>query len=189
MQVARIYRHEYLMKKNYIHDRASIFLDDPRVWKRLYIVTGGQTGVDRAAFDVALDLKLPARGWVPLDRNAEDGRIKEQYPVQETDTFDPALRTELNAYDSDGTVVISFGIPRDGTGLTEEVARLYNKPLFQIDMEKELDAQDVTHFRSWIDENNIRILNVAGPRESHKKGYIYETSKKSSFACLPCRSK
>jgi hypothetical protein len=172
------------MKKNYKHDRASIFLDDPRVWKRLCIVTGGQTGVDRAAFDVALDLKLPARGWVPLDRDAEDGRIKEQYPVQETDTLDPALRTELNAYDSDGTVVISCGVPRDGTGLTEEVARLYHKPLFQIDMEKELDTNDIKYFRSWIDEHTIRILNIAGPRESHKKGYIYETSKKIIFRLL-----
>lgn len=172
------------MEIRFKHELASSFLNESRVWKRLFVVTGGQTGVDRAAFDVAEDLRLPARGWVPAERDAEDGRILEQYPVQETATKDPALRTELNAYDSDGTLVISFGIPKDGTGLTEEVARLHNKPLFYIDMERALDEADIQNFRAWIETYNIRILNIAGPRESHKEGFVYKTSKQILYRLL-----
>jgi len=39
------------------------------------IISGGQTGVDRAALDVALELGIPCRGWCPKDRQAEDGMM------------------------------------------------------------------------------------------------------------------
>ena len=162
--------------KKYKHPLAEKYIFNPDIWKRLFIVSGGQSGVDRAALDVANKLKLPARGWSPLERDAEDGRIKDIYPIQETETKDPALRTELNAFDSDGTLIISCDIPSDGTGLTEEVAELYNKPIFKIDMDKEFSSAIIGEFRNWIEENNIKILNIAGPRESHRSGFIYNKS-------------
>ena len=166
------------MKCKTKHPLATKYLDNAQVWKRIWIVTGGQTGVDRAAFDVALELNLPTRGWVPLDRDSEDGKINEKYPTQETETKDPALRTELNAYDSDATLVISCGIPKDGTGLTEEVARLYDKPIFTIDIDQEVTSDHIDQFRNWIESKNIRILNIAGPRESHRPNEIYPKSYK-----------
>jgi hypothetical protein len=167
----------FMKSIKYRHELAGEYIQNPEIWKRLWIVTGGQSGVDRAALDVALELRLPARGWAPLEHDAEDGKIPEHYPLQETLTKDPALRTELNAFDSDATLVISAGVPKDGTGLTEEMAKLYNKPLRYIDMEQELSDEDILNFRSWIEDHHVRILNIAGPRESHRPGYIYKTSR------------
>lgn len=90
------------------HALAGKYITESAAWKRLCIVTGGQTGVDRAALDVALALDLPVRGWCPKNRLAEDGRIPERYPLQESASEDPALRTELNAFDSDGTLVTPY---------------------------------------------------------------------------------
>jgi hypothetical protein len=155
------------------HPLAGKYITESAAWKRLWIVTGGQSGVDRAALDVALALDLPVRGWCPKDRLAEDGRIPERYPLQETASEDPALRTELNAWDSDGTLVLSKGLPKDGTPLTEEVAKRYGKPFLYIDLDAEPTDTTVTEFRRWVQDNNIRILNIGGPRESHQPGVIY----------------
>ncbi len=159
------------------HPLAGKYITESPAWSRLWIITGGQSGVDRAAFDVALELDLPTRGWCPKNRLAEDGRIAERYPAQESASEDPALRTELNAFDSDGTLVISKGIPKDGTPLTEEVAKLYGKPLLYIDLDEELTDATVKKFRDWVTGNKIRILNIGGPRESHEPGMIYKRSR------------
>ena len=45
------------------------------------IVSGGQTGVDRAALDVGLDKKIPIGGWCPKGRKAEDGPIESKVSV------------------------------------------------------------------------------------------------------------
>ena len=68
------------------------------------VVSGGQTGVDRAALDVALDLGYEAGGWVPKGRRAEDGMIPERYRLNETPSRDYEQRTEWNVRDSDGTL-------------------------------------------------------------------------------------
>lgn len=161
------------------HPEARSYVEEPRAWRRLWIVSGGQSGVDRAALDVALALDLPVRGWCPKNRLAEDGRIPERYPLQECTSEDPALRTELNVFDSDGTLVLSSGLPQDGTPLTEEVAKRYGKPFrcIALDLDVEENDDTVTAFRRWVEENDIRILNVGGPRESHEPGVIYARSK------------
>jgi hypothetical protein len=156
---------------------AAKYVTESPAWRRLWIVTGGQSGVDRAALDVALALDLPVRGWCPKGRVAEDGRIPERYPLQESASEDPALRTELNAWDSDGTLVVSKGLPKDGTPLTEEVAKRYGRPFLYIDLDAELTDATVTGFRHWVQDNNIRILNIGGPRESHQPGVIYSRAK------------
>ena len=95
---------------------------------RLWIVTGGQTGVDRATLDTALSLFLPVRGWCPKGRLAEDGVIPSVYPLQETTSTDYAVRTEWNVRDSDATLILAYGSLTGGTKLTEELAQRYNRP-------------------------------------------------------------
>jgi len=137
--------------------------------KRLKIVSGGQTGVDRAALDVALDLGIPCGGWCPHGRTAEDGIIPSRYPVSELPSGGYAERTEKNVQDSDGTLIISTLPMTGGTLLTANLAHQYQKPLFLID----IDSPSTQGFQGWIEENRIHVLNVAGPRESTVPG-IYE---------------
>lgn len=154
----------------------AVLFDDPvgRAFQshrqRVTIVSGGQTGVDRAALDVAVENYFPCRGWCPAGRWAEDGRISEKYPLQETGTDDPAVRTELNVIDSDGTLVISKGTPSDGTPLTERMAQKHKRPLLSLNLEADIDVSD---FDEWLLTNQIYLLNVAGPRESFAPGKIY----------------
>jgi len=135
------------------------------------IVSGGQTGVDRAALDLCLELGIPCGGWCPKGRLAEDGMIAEVYPLSETPEADVSQRTEWNVRDSDGTLILSKGKPADGTPLTEECAIKYTRPLLSLDL---TDTPDIPSFLSWLEEYNIKVLNIAGPRESHDPGYVYE---------------
>ena len=78
------------------------------------IISGGQTGADRAGLDVALDAGFPCGGWCPKGRKAEDGRIPDKYPLTETGSADYLKRTEKNVVDADGTVIFTFGMPTGG---------------------------------------------------------------------------
>lgn len=133
----------------------------------LTIISGGQTGVDRAALDVALVFELPCGGWCPFGRRAEDAAIADGYPLTETPLSKYRQRTEWNVRDSEGTLVLTAGIPTGGTAFTIECARRYARPCMIVDLEKEADLKGV---RAWIDGNDITVLNVAGPRESTKPG-------------------
>ncbi|MEH2168653.1 MAG: putative molybdenum carrier protein [Nostoc sp.] len=144
--------------------------------QRLWVVTGGQTGVDRAALDTALSLLLPVRGWCPKGRLAEDGKIPPVYPLQETTSTDYALRTEWNVRDSDGTLVLAYGSLEGGTKLTADLAHKYDRPVLIINA-LSFSGNDAARFWSWIQKHNIRILNVAGPRESSRPGVIYNRAR------------
>ena len=137
------------------------------------IVSGGQTGVDRAALDVALELALPCGGWCPRGRKAEDGVLPARYPLEETATDAYAERTERNVLESDGTLTLLRGQASGGTRLTIELAKQYGKPCLVIDLD--LDASPAI-IRGWIAENRIRTLNVAGPRQSQAPG-IYDQAR------------
>ena len=128
------------------------------------VVSGGQTGVDRAALDAALELGLPCGGWCPKGRLAEDGPIPASYPVKETPSCDYPERTEWNVRDSDGTLVLSWGRPSGGTALTIALARRLKKPCLVIDLESADPPRE--KIAAWVDLHGIAILNVAGPRES-----------------------
>ena len=131
------------------------------------IVSGGQTGVDRGALDAAIDLGVPHGGWCPRGRRAEDGRIPARYALVETAATGYAVRTERNVRDSDATLVLCIGTPRQGTALTCDVARRLRKPLCVIDV---ADPPPLADVRRWIASASVRVLNVAGPRESTQPG-------------------
>lgn len=131
------------------------------------IVSGGQTGADRAALDVALELGLETGGWVPHGRRAEDGAIPSRYDgLIETESRDYRQRTKLNVRDSDATLIVCFGAPTGGTALTVELARELHRPLLVLDLEGLGQAEAVSLVREWLDDAMPRILNVAGPRLS-----------------------
>lgn len=145
------------------------------------LVSGGQTGVDRAALDVALERGMPCGGWCPAGRWAEDGPIDPRYPLRETPSADPAERTEWNVRDSDGTLVLVTSAASPGTGRTTETARRLGRPTCL----RHLDAlPDPDAFRRWLQIHNVRSLNVAGPRESESPG-VYARSGEYLRAVLP----
>jgi hypothetical protein len=132
------------------------------------VVSGGQTGVDRAALDAALAAGLPAGGWCPRGRRAEDGPIPDRYPLRETPAAEYRVRTEWNVRDSDGTLILTEGPLTGGTLATAEFARdWYRRPLLVLDLGASPDATTVL---DWIAAQRIEVLNVAGPRESKCPG-------------------
>ncbi|MGD9152826.1 MAG: putative molybdenum carrier protein [Gammaproteobacteria bacterium] len=150
------------------------------------IISGGQTGVDRAALDVAIELKISHGGWCPKGRRAElNTTIPSKYHLKETESEKFEERTKLNIKDSDGTLALVPKTPikiTDGTILTIEEAKLKNKPLLIINLSKKPPVEIIL---KWIGENNIKTLNIAGPRESQSTGiydisfkFLYETIKK-----------
>lgn len=132
------------------------------------LISGGQTGVDRAALDVALELGLPCGGWCPRGRRAEDGPLPAKYPLQEMASSEYPPRTAQNVRDSDGTLILTHGRPDRGTLLTRTLAEHYGKPCLVVDLMK--DGGDAATVRAWIAANGIQVLNVAGPRESKSLG-------------------
>ena len=131
------------------------------------IVSGGQTGVDRAAWDVAFELGLPIGGWVPKGRRAEDGVIHERYiGLREAESADPAVRTVLNVRDSDATLIFSHGPLTGGSRLTFETAARLKQPVLHVDLTDTTDAGAVAKVQAWLVAVRPGILNVAGPRAS-----------------------
>ncbi len=134
------------------------------------IISGGQTGVDQAALDVALELGIPCGGWCPRGRWSEAGPIDEHYPLTESPSADPAERTERNVRDADGTLIIARGGVENltgGTALTRRLATQQGQPMLAVDPTDPGAAEAVTQ---WIEQHAIRALNVAGPRASVQPG-------------------
>jgi Circularly permutated YpsA SLOG family len=150
----------------------------------LKVISGGQTGVDRAALDVAMQLGIPCGGWCPRGRRAEDGTIPAKYPLVETPDTRYPQRTEWNLRDADGTLVLHAGEPRGGTALTLRLAVEGGKPLLRVDLDAAPDAGGVA---DWIASRGIRVLNVAGPREGECPGIGARTARFLQAALDPPR--
>jgi hypothetical protein len=140
------------------------------------IVSGGQTGADRAALDVAIELGIPHGGWIPKGRKTEDGRLPDEYRLLETTSIDYSQRTELNVVDSDGTLIFSHGSLTGGSALTQELARKHRQPCLHIDLDYVSNSKAAEIISSWLDAREIKTLNVAGPRLS-RDPKIYEAAK------------
>lgn len=136
------------------------------------VISGGQTGVDRAGLDAAMGAGIPAGGFCPAGRKAEDGRIPDKYPVEELESSEYRDRTEKNVIESDGTLILNKGLLTEGSELTRDYAVQHGKPslIVQLDGEKVTDPADVVR---WICGQQIKILNVAGPRQSKFPDGIY----------------
>ena len=144
------------------------------------VVSGGQTGIDRAALDGALAAGIEIGGWCPRDRRSEDGHIPLLYPLRETASRSYAVRTEWNVRDSDGTLILVLDRISSGTQLTIDSAKSQGRPL-RIEYlcppsQKALLVDDqvsteqrIAEVTEWICREHIRTLNVAGPRGSSRK--------------------
>lgn len=131
------------------------------------IISGGQSGVDRAALDFALQNNISCGGWCPEGRMAEDGIIPSKYPLKETNSDEVSVRTYKNIEWADGTLIIHSTQIDQGTQTTIDDSIQLKKPYFIIDLNETINT---IAFSNWIDSNKIRILNIAGPRESNSKG-------------------
>lgn len=135
------------------------------------VVSGGQTGVDRAALDAAEQAGMERGGWCPRGRAAEDGVIPSHYPLRETPSDDPAERTAWNILDTDATLILAPGLLAGGTALTAEIATRRGRPLLVVDPRR----GDPAEVREWLRSlPGPVLLNIAGPRESEVPGIYRE---------------
>jgi hypothetical protein len=133
----------------------------------LTVVSGGQTGADRAALDWAIARAVPHGGWCPKGRRAEDGVLPDRYRLRETPSADYAQRTEWNVRDSDATLIVSIDPDlTGGSAYTALMARRLGKPCLHVARA----TGDAATVRAFLERNQVRVLNVAGPRGSKEPG-------------------
>ncbi|MCS6770679.1 MAG: putative molybdenum carrier protein [Kiritimatiellae bacterium] len=144
----------------------------PPVPRIARIVSGGQTGVDRAALDAALALGVPHGGWCPKGRLAEDGAIPRRYRLRQVKSPDPSVRTLANVRDSDATLILARGPLTGGTRYTAECARALRRPLLVVDPTGTSDpVPRILRWLARVARNRPIVLNIAGPRASQDDLY------------------
>ena len=134
------------------------------------LISGGQTGVDRAALDAALQLGVEIGGWCPRDRWAEDGAIPTKYPLTPVDSNDRSERTARNVKSADATLILHDGSNSPGTQFTEELARSGGKPCLVANLHHPKIVESV---RYWLERTRPDVLNVAGPRATESEGIYH----------------
>lgn len=135
------------------------------------IISGGQTGADRAGLDAAIDLGFDYGGAVPKGRLTEDGTLDLKYDrMTEMTTKNYPARTERNITDSDATLLFTFDKLGSGSALTVKLARKHQRPFLHINLIRQIDDEAVKIINKWLDDSKPEILNVAGSRESTSKG-------------------
>lgn len=138
------------------------------------IISGGQTGADQGALDAAIALGIPHGGWIPKGRKTEDGPLPERYLLREMSTTSYPKRTEKNILDSHGTLIFTNGQLSGGSALTKKLATQHGLPCLHIDLKTTTIPEAISFIRTWIQDNKIAVLNVAGSRESKRPG-IHDT--------------
>lgn len=138
------------------------------------IISGGQTGVDRAGIDVAIKLGLDYGGALPKGRLTEEGPLDSKYDhMTELETVNYPARTDRNVKDADATLIFTMGQIGRGTALTIRKTKKYRIPYLHIDLDEKSEQEAVQEARNWIKEVCPEVLNIAGTRESKAPG-IYE---------------
>jgi len=138
------------------------------------IISGGQTGVDRAALDAALSLGVSTGGWCPEGRLDESGIIPPHYPLQELPGGGYMERTARNVSDADGTVIFHRGALQGGTKATADFCIESRKPWLSIDATALGPADAAEQLGKFVQTRRIEILNIAGPRASQwPQGYAF----------------
>lgn len=140
---------------------------------QLTIISGGQTGADRAALDFAIAHGIPHGGWCPRGRRAEDGVLDARYQLRETGSKNYRQRTRRNVEDSDATLILNLGELADGSLYTLQCAQRADKPVRVVNLDSDDLAAEVDRVRGWLDAHAISVLNIAGPRESKRPG-VYQ---------------
>jgi hypothetical protein len=133
------------------------------------IISGGQTGADQAALDAAIKLGIPHGGWIPKGRLTENGALNAKYNLKEMPSSSYSERTEQNVIESDGTVIISHGNLTEGSDFTRKMAIKHDRPWLHVDLNKISAFKAAIQINSWLADNKIETLNVAGPRASKNK--------------------
>jgi hypothetical protein len=141
------------------------------------IISGGQTGADRAALDAAIKLGIPHGGWIPKGRLTEKGPLPDKYNLMEMPNSSYASRTEQNVIDANGTLIISHGKLTEGSDYTRKMAIKHHRPWLHINLNKTPAFKAAYLVSSWIKENTIEILNIAGPRASKDQRIYQDVSK------------
>lgn len=175
-----------IMIRNYKRlRRGRMEFGDATVQAITKIISGGQTGVDRAALDAAAARGIASGGFCPKGRRAEDGSIPPHYPLTELASADYPTRTRRNVHAADATLVLTRGRVSGGTAYTVQVAQRAHKPVLVVD----LAAQPrVAPVRAWLHDHGVRALNVAGPRETRAPG-IHRDAKRFLLRLLVPRTR
>ena len=154
--------------------------------KRWTIVSGGQTGVDRAALDAARALGLAYGGFVPRDRRTEDGALPDDYEgMIETKSARYPARTRRNVETADATLIVTRGQLDGGTLLTVHIAERLGKPLLCLDFASQTAEAAARKLAAWLETMPPGRLNVAGPRESESPGIHAAASAYLSAVLIP----
>jgi hypothetical protein len=147
------------------------------------IISGGQTGADRAALDWAIENGIEHGGWCPKGRMAEDGVIPARYNLTETDETEYWPRTQRNVLESDGTVIITLNPKLTGGSYeTAECAKKAGKRHFHLSSALSFDVAAV--LRGFVRMFGSAVLNVAGSRESEEPG-VYEFTRATLKRAFP----
>lgn len=137
------------------------------------IISGAQTGADRAGLDAAIELGIPYGGYITKGRRSEDGTVPERYTsLVELDTWDYPTRTEKNLTESDATLLFTIKGLTGGSALTAKLAAEHEKLLLRVNLDRDGKHVAVEKIQEWLQLNpGIRVLNVAGSRESKEPGF------------------
>lgn len=148
------------------------------------IISGGQTGADRAGLDAAIRCRIPHGGAIPRGRRAEDGMLSPSYNLTELPSTSYPARTEKNVLDGDATVIFSHGPLSNGSLLTQKMALQHKRPVLHLDLRLVDAGRAAALLVDFVQTHRVEVLNIAGPRASGDP-YIYNATFSVLEAALP----
>ena len=139
------------------------------------IISGGQSGADRAALDVAITLGIPHEAWIPAGWGEENGVVSGPYNFREMPTSSIPQWIKHNILYSNGTLILSHGNLTGGSAAVLQSAEPRDRPILHVDLSGTAEFAAAQLIHSWFERNDIGILNVAGARAEKDPG-IYDAT-------------